>query len=369
MRVAFVMNYLSIHQVDISDVLYELIGDNFKFVSAYGPSGYKKTLNTFEYKDYVIRAYESSENKELAIDIINNSDICVSGVFDKSLLGQRHKPIIRESEHLFRTNLYFLNPLSLLRLFHLHCLLRKEYKNGGCLLCNSFYSKKDFNASFLYKDRTFKFGYFPKGSIGIPREHQLFSNEPIKILWSGRFLKLKHPEIVLECADILKSKHIKFEINVVSPISEKLTRKMKRLLYKIQNERNISFIPGLPHEKLLDLMRKSDIFVFSSDRGEGFGATLYEAMSSGCCCFASKRAGGSRLLIKDQFNGFLYSNKRDFKNVFLSAIKDKDNLRQVGEYAKKFIETKYSPRVAANNLLSVFVGGKTASFFELCSKY
>ena len=54
-------------------------------------------------------------------------------------------------------------------------------------------------------------------------------------------------------------------------------------------------------------MAKSDIFIFTSDKNEGWGVVLNEAMSSACAVVANKAIGSVPFLIKDGLNGFTYS--------------------------------------------------------------
>ena len=54
-------------------------------------------------------------------------------------------------------------------------------------------------------------------------------------------------------------------------------------------------------------MEKADIFLFTSDRNEGWGAVLNEAMNSGCAIVADKSIGSVPFLLKDNENGLTYS--------------------------------------------------------------
>ena len=56
-------------------------------------------------------------------------------------------------------------------------------------------------------------------------------------------------------------------------------------------------------------MRNHDIFIFTSDRQEGWGAVLNEAMDSGSTVVASDAIGSSPFLIKDGQNGFLFKSE------------------------------------------------------------
>lgn len=368
MKLVFVLNFVSVHQVDIADALFSLLGNDFAFISASGPSGYKKGLGDFEHRPYVVRAYENHDEKEKAINFVASAQVCIVGIpASSSLLSRRAGPIIRESEHLFRNPWYFLNPISILRLIHLHFLFRKESKNEGRLLCNSFYSKRDFNRASLYRGATHFFGYFPKGSIGIERPEK--NSNVFELLWSGRFLKGKHPESVITCSRALKKAKLPYHITFVGPLTGPVSKQMRTVLKQIASDPNISYLDGVKHEDLMKMMRESDAFLFSSDRSEGFGAVLYEAMSAGCCCLASKTAGGTRLLIKHRGNGLIYSCKGQLAKTIVEVARDRSLRANLGMEAKRFIEKSYSPRKAAENLIKVFLEKSDVNPGEPCAPF
>jgi len=63
-------------------------------------------------------------------------------------------------------------------------------------------------------------------------------------------------------------------------------------------------ITGVPRERIPDLLRKGNIFVFPSTYQETWGLCLTEAMSTGLACIVSNVAG-PRAQIVDGENGLL----------------------------------------------------------------
>ena len=63
-------------------------------------------------------------------------------------------------------------------------------------------------------------------------------------------------------------------------------------------------------------MEKTGIFLFTSDRQEGWGAVLNEAMNSGCAVVASHLIGAVPFLKKKKKNGLVYSSG-DRKTLFV----------------------------------------------------
>ena len=114
-------------------------------------------------------------------------------------------------------------------------------------------------------------------------------------------------------------------------------------------------------------MFESDIFLFTSDRQEGWGAVLNEAMASGCVCFANIAAGSTRFLIKQGFNGFSYRNLNQLKKMILEAINNKESLLNISLNATKTILGTWNANVAAENIIGLYTSIKSG--IEIQKKY
>ena len=57
----------------------------------------------------------------------------------------------------------------------------------------------------------------------------------------------------------------------------------------------------MPNAKILQEMRKHEIFLFTSDRNEGWGAVSNESMSNGCMLVGSDGIGSIPFLVKMEF--------------------------------------------------------------------
>lgn len=64
----------------------------------------------------------------------------------------------------------------------------------------------------------------------------------------------------------------------------------------------------MPNEEILKAMRKHDIFLFTSDKNEGWGAVANEAMSNGCVIVASDAIGSVPFLVRDGDNGCVFES-------------------------------------------------------------
>ena len=114
----------------------------------------------------------------------------------------------------------------------------------------------------------------------------------------------------------------------------------------------ITFEGSKTPSEVREYMRKADIFVSTSDRLEGWGAVVNEAMNSGCVTIAARDIGGAPYLIKSGENGFMYKAKSD-KNLYETVKKlagDEVLRSRIGQKAYETIETLWNPEVAAGRL-------------------
>ena len=115
-------------------------------------------------------------------------------------------------------------------------------------------------------------------------------------------------------------------------------------------QNNINYIKSLPHNKILKLMRKNDIFILPT-LYEGFALVLTEAMSNGmvvmstnCTCLPEITNGDDCIIIKtkntkDIFDQIIKLNKNRMmiKKIGLNAIKTSKNYSWT-DYQKKIIQ-------------------------------
>ena len=86
------------------------------------------------------------------------------------------------------------------------------------------------------------------------------------------------------------------------------TSLITNLIDKLEVGRYVSLLGNLPNEEVLQMMRESHIFIFTSDRGEGWGVVLSEAMANGCTVVASNKIGAAPFLVKHKKNGMLFQS-------------------------------------------------------------
>ena len=350
MKVTFFSNFLNHHQLPFCTEMVKILGDDFKFVATEKiPAeriklGYEDMNDMY---DFVVKAYDrESEAYRLGID----SDIVIIGSAPKCYIKKRlsqKKITFRYSERIFKRGFKLKSFFSIF----LNCTI-KEKKNVY-LLCSSAYTAFDYNLAGAYKGKTFKWGYFPNVKEYENIDELISKKEQNSILWVARFLDWKHPEIPLKIAKRLKNEGYNFTINMIG--TGELFDDIKNKIIEMNLEDCVNLIGSMSPENVRTYMERSEIFLFTSDKGEGWGAVLNEAMNSACISIASHEIGAVPFLIKDNENGYIYEdgNEEDLYNKIKRVLDDKKILEKIGLNAYKTMYDLWNSKIAANRLMQL----------------
>lgn len=362
MKVTFISNFLTHHQVPFCLEMQKKLGSDFKFVS---------TMKIFQWRldmgfkdldqeyDFVVRAYDSEESYAEAKKLALESDIVIIGSTTDELIEERLKQdkitfryrarIFIFPDGFFKT---VLNKEKMQLFYNRHIRYRKN-KNLYLLTCNG-YGANDFNFFGLYPNKIYKWGYF------LETTHydidQLLKkkeeNEKTEIVWVARFINWKHPEVVLKLAKSLKKQGYHFRIKMLG--AGKLENKIRERVKNESLEDVIEIVGQVPSDKVHLYMEDANIFIGTSDSREGWGVVVNEAMNAGCCVIANQKMGSVPFLIKHKENGFMYSSYQELENSVKLVISNKDLRNTLSKNAYRTITEDWSAEVAANNLYALF---------------
>ena len=191
-------------------------------------------------------------------------------------------------------------------------------------------------------------------------------------MWCARFLDWKHPEMVVTLAHRLKENNYDVQIDMYGTGIE--MSKVKSMANALGVEEMVVFKGNVPNAEIICAMQKHDIFLFTSDKNEGWGAVLNEAMSNGCAVVASNAIGSVPFLVKDGENGLIFKSRsvESFYEKVEFLLRHPDERRKMANRAYYTMREVWSPRQAAVNLLSLtdnLKKGKDSSIKEgPCSK-
>lgn len=359
MRVVLVSNYLSHHQLPFCYAMNEKLGKDFCFVETEPMDQYRialgwqlKELNNINIiKNYIDKtAYQLAERK------INEADVVIIGGTKDEYIKQR----LKENKLIFRYEERILKK-SWLKIFDLHVLHMiyathiKNQRKRVYVLCASAYLSRELKLFHLYKNKMFKWGYFPETYYYDMNELMEKKRQDIvEILWCARFIDWKHPEKVITAAKELVRQGMNFHITMLGDGELRLLIEKKVLQGRL--DKYISFLGAIPAKGVRSYMEKANIFLATSDRNEGWGAVINEAMNSGCAVVADKMMGAIPFLIKNGENGYAYRNDNECFSFLKRLIEDEDERERLGIKAYETIIHQWNAKNAAENLLNMING-------------
>lgn len=367
MKIMFLTNYYNHHQSCISQA-FNKICDVYKFIATGKMREDRRRLGYGEdnVPEYVIDCSDENSYNQY-VNEIDDCDVVIIGSAPESLIKSRrkkHKLVFRYNERPLK------NGNSILKYPHRWYNLHKKLPTNEkvYMLCSSAYTSSDFAKFGMYKSKCYKWGYFPECKKYENINDLLTQKEKNHILWCGRFLSWKHPDIVIEVAKKLRAEKYDFCLDFVGtgPLKDEMHRMIKE--YDLVECVHI-LSPMKPAEVRLK-MEKAGIYLFTSDRQEGWGAVLNESMNSGCAVVASHAIGSVPFLLKDNENGLVFEseNTEELYKKVRYLLDNPDEQMRLGLSAYNTIVDEWNADVAAERLLNlskyIINGGKNPQLYK-----
>ncbi len=393
--IAFFSNFLNHHQALFSDELYRLTKGHYYFVAlepmpeSFVRNGYP----SFDDKPYLIKAFDSDVNREKAKQLALDSEVAIFGALSLNYQVLRSRKTngmsFEVSERWLKKGwLNMLSPNLLKNQWYYHTLF---YRKPVYKLCSSAFAANDQYKMHSYIDRCYKWGYFTQvdNDFYVEALIQGASTEEITpLMWCSRFLQWKHPELPVLLAERLKRDGYKFHIDMFGS-GEKLDA-VKDIIDKNKVGDCVTLRGSLPNADVLKEMRRHKIFLFTSDKNEGWGAVLNESMANGCVPVVSDAIGSAPFLIDDEKNGCLFEAPKSNSGLLpkkidvdehaldslyekvISLLENPKKRNQMAVCAYQTMKEIWSPQNAARNLIQLIDdlqnGHKTTIKVGPCSK-
>lgn len=363
MNVTFVSNYINHHQIPFCEAMVKSLGEgNFTFLQTMRMEKERLDMGWEDLSEdlpYVVRYHDDTKKAE---QLLISSDVVLYG------WAPTVEKVIEErvrcgyltfcvSERLYKDGQWkALSPKGQIAKRRAYTRFRES---PYYLLSAGAYVASDFSLVGAFPGKKLCWGYFPPlytyGQTQLSEIKQKVrkkSGRPVtRILWAGRFVDFKHPETALRLAADLKNAGEKFELHIAGGGEREEELKNQAAAQGLND--CVTFHGFLPPQKIRGLMEESQIFVFTSDAGEGWGAVVNEAMNSGCAVVAGTEAGCVPWLITNGVNGLLYT-RCDYDQL-LSRVRQllrSDPLcTRLGDMARQTIETIWNADTAAERLV------------------
>lgn len=384
--VVFVSNYINHHQIPFCNAMHRLLEGRFLFIQTQAMEEERIQMGWYagERPSYVRCFYEEESFCRRAI---SDCDILLfGGTDDESYVAGRleaGRPVLRYSERLYKTGQWkAVSPRGLVKKYRDHTRYRRS---AVYLLCAGAYVASDFHIVRAYPGKIYCWGYFPETRHYDPdklmegKGYKAYDSDELTegrydpdrlmegkgyraydpdkpaegkalLLWAARMIGWKHPELAVETARHLKEKGLSFHIDIIG--DGELKPEMEKLAEAYGLGDEVSFLGYQAPETVRRHMEKADIFLFTSDRNEGWGAVANEAMNSGCALVAGHMIGSVPFLVRNGENGYVYEDGRPAQLFAMTEalVRDRGLCRRLGRNAYNTIAQAWNAESAAECL-------------------
>lgn len=356
MRVTFVSNYINHHQIPISTVLYEKWGADYHFIQTEPMEEERIKQGWNPETDALPYLLHYDKQPEFCKQLILESDVVIFGGTDEeSYISERleqKRIVIRYSERLYREGQWkAVSPRGLRKKYLDHT---RHQNDPVYLLCTGGYVAHDFEIVKAYRGKRFRWGYFTRFEESTAKERAEWkSGDEIRIAWAGRFIECKQAKDALKAVKILKDKKYKFKLSMIG--GGELQDELHNFVKQNELEDYVEFKGFCSPEEVRAYMNRSQIYLFTSDYGEGWGAVVNEAMNSGCAVVASHAVGAAPFLIEHGKNGLIYKSRKvsELAERIEYLLTHPEERQRMGEEAYQTIASEWNPNNAGQALIAL----------------
>ncbi len=238
-----------------------------------------------------------------------------------------------------------------------HLNRKKLAERASRFICVSEYIKKR-AVEFGFPEEKCVVHYMgiPLIEHSVPKHGRRNEKEPVRLLAVGRLVPFKGHKKLIEAVSAVEEQGHNVELNIIGggPLRDELETQAKASLKKYK------FWGPQPHDKVLSLMRQSDVFCHSSmhmenGQTEAFGLVLLEAQWAGLPVVAF-RSGGVPEAMEEGKTGFLVEegDTAGFAAAICDLIKNQDMLKAMSTAAPAFVKDNFDNRKQAEKLEDIY---------------
>ena len=253
--------------------MYKKLGDGFRFVETEPMEEFRSKMGwgKEDIPPYVLKCHLSADNDRLALRLSEEADVVIMGTAPEKYVKNRldaDKLTFRLSERPLKEGRWKIFVPYLAKKFYINHISRRGNRYLYCL-CAGAYVASDFE--FLlgsYRDKCYKFGYFPFPESKTYEELSALKmqSDRVRILWCGRFLKLKRADLLVRAASAMKDKGYDFELEFVGDGEEE--KHIREMVKECGMEDRTAFMGYMSPEDTRAEMEKADIYVCTSNKLE-----------------------------------------------------------------------------------------------------
>lgn len=354
MRVTFATNYLNVHQRPFCSAMLEILGEsNFAFVAStpFNELRLRSGYEDMNQEPFVIRAYE---DKALAKEAVVDADVVV-GIpysnpdFIRLRMDDSKGLTFAYSERLLKRGLWLrFFPSKWAKVYGAFTCYRR--RQDFHVLSASAFTSYDLSLFGFPPERCWKWGYFPV----VPEiPERVEPHFPASIVWVARLIQWKRPYLPLQLAKRLVRDGRDFHLTMVG--EGEMRGELESYIQDNGLVGHVTMTGSMPNREVHRIMSESDVSLFTSNRMEGWGAVLSEAMGNGCAPVASSLIGSVPYLVRDGHNGRVYpdGDEEALYRCVVDMLDDLDATRCMGERARETMTSLWNPSHAARSFIEL----------------
>lgn len=355
MNISFFSNYLNAHQLPLALAFDSMSDVDYTCVSLVAGGGNVGRKNLDNDYPFVVKAYEGEAEAAEAMRHAVEDDIVVfqhMGGHEEYVKARAKadKPFFRATERLLKRGAWWRwAPPKIYRTWDWFT----RYKRARMyVLCISGFAAGDLVRFGFPVERCLKWGYFPQvDSTSVEARRPLLQRD-VALGSAQRLITWKRVDLQVRMAARLKEAGVSFRLEIAGDGPER--ESLESLAKKLGVEDEVAFLGNLSRSETADLMGRSDVFLATSNRKEGWGATVNEAMSVGCAVVASSQIGSVPFLISDGLDGAVFRSEDvdSLTEVVMGVVRDRLGIESMGRAAQKKVCGLWGAQSAAERFVT-----------------
>lgn len=354
MKISFFSNYLNAHQLPLALVLDSMVDVEYVSVSLVAGGGNVGRTNLDHDYPFVIRAYDGEAEAAEAMSHAVNDDIVVfqhmtgheEYVKARAATG---RPFFRATERLLKRGLWWrwMPP----KIYRTWDWFTRYKKSPMHVLCIGGFVAADLARFGFPVEKCLKWAYFPQVDRKPEKVRTPLLQRDVTLGSAQRLIPWKRVDLQVRLAAKLKEAGIAFHLDIAGDGSDRAA--LESLARELGVDANVTFLGNLSRGETTELMERSDIFLATSNRKEGWGCAVNEAMATGCALVASDAIGSVPFLVEDGVNGVSFKSEDlcDLCSKVISLCREPDEIELLSHGAIATIDEMWNAHVAAERLV------------------
>jgi glycosyltransferase involved in cell wall biosynthesis len=358
MKLLYINNIPAHYQHAFASALHGLLGDDFRMAYIQSAPADRLAMGWQDLgikEAWVLRVWENEAARREYLEWMRQADVVCCGTFEMlpEALPEYRERIqagglcLSFSERIHKIARHPLRLVlsNIRRRWRMRAVVRPNHH----LLTLGAYVAGDYVRAGFPLSRCWQFGYIAPVPDRVRRRegHRAVP----EILWAGRMLGWKKVDTLLRAGALLRDGNMPFRLSIIGDgdcrcVWQNLARELKL-------DEHVTWYSAATPGDVAEAMEQADIYVMPSNREEGWGVALAEAMAAGCACGAAVEAGATRVLIRDGENGFHFQagDAEGLARQLAMLLTDATRRSQMGAQARKTMLEQWHPDVVAAQLI------------------